>query len=258
MESLCNFYYAKDNDGLADIVASRLAQTDLIMGAEKVINAMRKVDRKTFIPAVEDQSGFDLYLKELGIENRFDRFIAWMKDFRNFRDFAYADVAVQIGHGQTCSQPTTMAYTLGLLQLEEKMKILEIGSGCFYSGAVMSELAGPEGFIVSIETVAGLASLASQNANSHFGSNYSNRILIINGDGKLGYPEKAPYDRIIFTAGARDNQVVDDLINVLEGQLKPDGKLLIPQSEGMMRLFARDNGKLRGINVGQANFVPLV
>ncbi len=128
----------------------------------KVIDAMRAVDRKLFVP-------------------------------QEIKDIAYADTALPIGRGQTISQPYIVAYMAQALDLQSADKILEIGSGCGYNAAVLSHLVS---HVYTIEIIEWLANLAVENLKKAGISNVTVRF----GDGFKGWPEKSPFDKIILTA----------------------------------------------------------
>ncbi|HMK48422.1 MAG TPA: protein-L-isoaspartate(D-aspartate) O-methyltransferase [Thermodesulfovibrionales bacterium] len=108
---------------------------------------------------------------------------------------AYDDMALSIGEGQTISQPYMVAVMTELLELNGDEKVLEIGTGSGYQAAILAELAKD---VYTVERVAELAEAAGKRLHS---LRYDN-IRITVTDGTLGWPEKSPFDRIIFTAGA--------------------------------------------------------
>lgn len=107
---------------------------------------------------------------------------------------AYEDIALPIGHGQTISQPFTVAYQTQLLDPKPGLKALEIGTGSGYQCAILCEL-GME--VYSIERILELAEEAKKRLAL---LGYHPHIVV--GDGTLGLPEWAPYDRILVTAAA--------------------------------------------------------
>ncbi len=128
---------------------------------------------------------------------------------------AYDDMALPIGEGQTISQPYMVAIMTQLLMLKGTEAVLEIGTGSGYQGAVLAELAKE---VYTIERVASLADRAAETFRS---LSYTN-IHVKAGDGTLGWPEEAPFDRIIITAASP--KVPDPLID----QLGMNGILVIP------------------------------
>ena len=162
---------------------------------------------------------------------------------------AYADFPVPIGNGQTISQPYIVALMTECLELTGKEKILEIGTGSGYQAAILAELAGE---VYSIERFADLAKNAEQLLIHELG--YKNINLRVD-DGTLGWPEAAPFDRIIITAASP--RIPLPLIE----QLKEGGKLILPLGESMSQVLTvveKRHDKLDSIQVCGCVFVPLV
>ncbi|MBI3840292.1 MAG: protein-L-isoaspartate(D-aspartate) O-methyltransferase [Planctomycetia bacterium] len=161
---------------------------------------------------------------------------------------AYADRAVQIGCGQTISQPYIVALMSEALQLTGVERVLEIGTGSGYQTALLAELASS---VVSLERHEELSRRA-QLALAEFG--YTNVELVV-ADGTLGWPEQAPYDRIMVAAAA------DHIPPALEAQLSEGGILVIPlgDSQGqVLRAFHKVGGRLDAEWLSGCRFVPLV
>jgi protein-L-isoaspartate(D-aspartate) O-methyltransferase len=164
-------------------------------------------------------------------------------------DLAYADQAAPIGHGQTISQPYIVALMTQRLELRPDMKVLEIGTGSGYQTAILSRLAHE---IYSVERVKPLLDEAFERLlelecrNVHF--KY--------GDGSLGWPEQAPFDRILIAAGAPRLPR-----QLLLAQLKPGGKAVLPigpQEEQMLTEVTRVGGELIIKDVCACRFVKLI
>ncbi|HEV3136624.1 MAG TPA: protein-L-isoaspartate(D-aspartate) O-methyltransferase, partial [Pirellulales bacterium] len=132
-----------------------------------------------------------------------------------FERLAYADQAVQIGRGQTISQPYIVALMSEALRLTGVERVLEIGTGSGYQAAILAELAAS---VISVERHEELSRRA-QLVLDELG--YTNVKLIV-ADGTLGWPEQAPYDRIVVAAAA------DHIPPALEDQLSEGGILVIP------------------------------
>src|SRR5436190_649274 len=109
------------------------------------------------------------------------------------RHEAFDDRPLPIGYGQTISQPYIVAFMTEALQLEPQHRVLEIGTGCGYQTAVLAELAGE---IYSIELVEALAERARRTLHD---LGYA-KVVVRAGDGHAGWPEHAPFDRIIAAA----------------------------------------------------------
>src|SRR2546422_10610250 len=112
-------------------------------------------------------------------------------------DDAYADVPLPIGRGQTISAPSMIAIMLEEARLAPGEHVLEIGTGSGYHAALVAHIVGPES-VVSIERIPRLAKWGRSNLAR---TGYAG-VTVVVGDGSLGYPEKAPYDCILATAGA--------------------------------------------------------
>ncbi len=172
-----------------DLAARRGAMVDTQIAARgvkdsRVVAAMRKVPRDRFVPP------------ELGAR-------------------AYDDRPLPIGYGQTISQPYIVAYMTEALGIEAHHKVLEIGSGSGYQAAVLGELART---VYTVEIVPELASRATATLKS---LGYRN-VQVRAGDGFAGWPEQAPFDRIMVTAAP------EDIPKPLLDQLGPRGRLVIP------------------------------
>jgi protein-L-isoaspartate(D-aspartate) O-methyltransferase len=145
------------------------------------------------------------------------------------------------------------------LELEVGHRVLEVGAGSGWHASTIAEIVAPTdtpkekwGHVYTVEIVPELAELARKNVEK---AGYGDRITIIREDGSIGYPEKAPYDRILVTAAAPD--VPKPLIE----QLKDGGILVIPVGgihfyQTLVRVRKRD-GKITEENLGGVAFVPL-
>ncbi len=130
------------------------------------------------------------------------------------RSRAYADQALSIGYGQTISQPYMVAVMTQALELGDGARVLEVGTGSGYQAAVLAELARE---VWSVELVPELASAAATLLGE---LGYTN-VHVRAGDGSLGWPEEAPFDAIVVTAGAPGTP------RSLLAQLSPDGGRLV-------------------------------
>ncbi|OYT33408.1 protein-L-isoaspartate O-methyltransferase [Archaeoglobales archaeon ex4484_92] len=164
---------------------------------------------------------------------------------------AYIDTPLPIGHGQTISAPHMVAIMCDLLDLKEGEKVLEIGTGCGYHAAVVAEIVGKKGKVVTIERIPELAKTAIDNLRA---LGYSN-VLVVIGDGSKGYETESPYDKIYVTAAAPE--IPKPLIN----QLKLGGKMVIPIGNSIQWLYIvekDEKGKITKWNWGSVRFVPLI
>lgn len=163
-------------------------------------------------------------------------------------NMAYENRALSIGMGQTISQPLIVATMTQALQLEGNERILEIGTGSGYQTTILAHLAR---FVYSIERIQQLACFALKRLQR---LGYSNVSLFI-GDGSLGWPDQAPYDRIVVTAAAP--KVPDHLYR----QLELGGKMVIPvgeQERQELIVVRRTPLGQEKLSLGGCIFVPLV
>lgn len=159
----------------------------------KVLKAMEKVPRHEFVPA-------------------------------EVRDYAYDDRPLPIGEGQTISQPFMVAYMTQILELTDKDRVLEVGTGSGYHAAVLAEIAQE---VYTIEILGNLARQAEQTLKK---LKYKN-INIKVGDGYRGWPEAAPFDAIIVTCAP------DHIPKPLLDQLKTGGRMAIPVGKEVNNLW---------------------
>jgi protein-L-isoaspartate(D-aspartate) O-methyltransferase len=131
------------------------------------------------------------------------------------REFAYDDAPLPIAEGQTISQPYIVAMMTEALQLEGGETVLEIGTGSGYAAAVLSRIAK------DVFTVERIGQLAEESAATLARLGYGN-VHVLHADGTLGWPDHAPYDAIIVTAGG------PQVPASLKAQLKIGGRLVIP------------------------------
>lgn len=184
---------------------------------QRVLAAMGRVPREEFVPPVQ-------------------------------RPSAYVDSPLPIGCGQTISQPLMVALMLQALDLREEHHILEVGTGSGYQAALLAELAAR---VVSIERYGDLADAARRRLRA---LGYE-RVEVVVGDGSLGWPPGAPYDRIVVAAAAPRPPAP------LMAQLADGGRLVVPVgSRDMQDLLLMDR---RGSDWhreyrGTCRFVPLV
>ena len=143
-----------------------------------------------------------------------------------FDHSAYENAALPIACGQTISQPYIVAYMTQALELDPKHRVLEIGTGSGYQAAILSPLCR---MVYSIERHRELLKAAEARFKALRLSNIVTRL----GDGFKGWPEQAPFDRIIATAAAPE--VPQSLIE----QLKPGGILIIPEGKGPPESFSQ-------------------
>jgi protein-L-isoaspartate(D-aspartate) O-methyltransferase len=184
---------------------------------ERVLGAMRRVPRHLFVP-------------------------------RESRAFAYEDHPVQIGHGQTISQPYMVALMTEMLKIGPTDRVLEIGTGSAYQAAILAELAA------EVITVERNEDLAERARNCLLELGYAN-VSVIVGDGTLGYPARAPYDAIVVTAAG------PSVPPSLKVQLAIGGRLVCPvgsrEIQTLVTLLRTEDGFDENMGIGCV-FVPLV
>jgi len=185
----------------------------------KVLNALRSVKREEFLPP-------------------------------EMRENAYLDRPLPIAAGQTISQPYIVGFMAEALQLKGGEKVLEIGAGCGYAAAVLSKIAGE---VWTIERIGELADIAGENLARQ---GYDN-VHVIHADGTKGWPENAPYDAILVSAGS------PDVPESLKSQLKVGGRLVLPVGSNpvvqeLLRLTKRKDGGFDREELADVRFVPLI
>ena len=168
---------------------------------------------------------------------------------RQFQDVAYRNHPLSIGYDQTISQPVIVAHMTQLLDVQPDDRILEIGTGSGYQAAILGELSA---HVYSIEIVPELSARASRTLKE-LGYDH---IKVKTGDGYLGWPEHAPFDKIIVTCSPKD--VPEPLIE----QLKPGGWIVIPVgkdgwNQQLIIMKKNKRGKLIRENQYPVRFVPM-
>jgi protein-L-isoaspartate(D-aspartate) O-methyltransferase len=164
-----------------------------------------------------------------------------------FVEFAYKDIAFQIGCDQTISQPYTVAFQSQLLEINPRDKVLEIGTGSGYQACVLLELGAK---VFTIERQRELFDKASVLLPQ---MGYTPRMFY--GDGYKGLPKLAPFHKIIVTCGAPE--IPKNLIE----QLKPGGMMVIPvgvEQQKMLRLIKNEDGSCVVEDYGSFLFVPML
>jgi len=160
---------------------------------------------------------------------------------------AHANVPLPIGHRQTISQPTVVAIMTDALQLTGGERVLEVGTGSGYQAAILGKLARE---VYSVEIV---APLAAESAARLRALGYAN-VHVKEGDGYQGWPEHAPFDRIVLTAAP------PELPAALVAQLRDGGTIVAPVGEEDQSLYrwTKRDGALRRDFLGAVRFVPMV
>ena len=184
---------------------------------ERVLMAMSRVPRERFVPLGE-------------------------------KHLAYEDRPLPIGMGQTISQPYIVALMTSLLELTDREKVLEVGTGSGYQTAILAELAR---LVITVERLPELAEAAKKTLDS---LGYKN-IMVRLAEPTIGWQVDAPYDAIMVTAGAP--KVPDSLLS----QLAIGGRMVIPvghRYEQDLYKITRGRDKNKVENLGGCRFVSLV
>ena len=200
----------------------RMVQTQLIdrgIGDDEVLRAMRVVPREKFVP-------------------------------RELSEVAYDDGPLPIGAGQTISQPFIVALMIAALAPKRGDVVLEVGAGSGYAAAILSEMTGN---VFAIERIYRLGELARSNLSAAGYGDVHVRIC----DGTVGWPEAAPFDAILVSAGA------PKLPHTLKEQLKIGGRMVVPvgtrRHDQVLVLVTRiDEVSFKEQNLGDVRFVPLI
>jgi len=198
----------------AEMVRTQLASRDITH--PRVLEAMRKVERHRFVPA----------------EARAD---------------AYGDYPIPIGHGQTISQPYIVAFMTQALEPSPEHRVLEIGTGSGYQAAILGELVKD---VYTIEIVPELAERSRQRLEE---LGYKN-VHVRAGNGYLGWPEHAPFDRIIVTAAP------ESVPPALVEQLRVGGLMAIPVGTAIqeLQILRRTSIGTEMLQTLPVRFVPMV
>jgi len=166
----------------------------------------------------------------------------------SLKGLAYSDTPLPIPGGQTISAPHMVAVMSEYLEVNDGQKILEIGAGSGYQAAILSKMA-PRGKIYTVEVVPELTEFAKKNLKDYKNAH------VFSGDGSIGLPEYAPYDRIIATAGC------PSIPKPWMDQLKENGRIVAPVGgmyEQRLILLEKKNGKILEADLNfPCVFVPL-
>lgn len=166
-----------------------------------------------------------------------------------FEEFAYEDCALPIAEGQTISQPYIVGAMLAAAELMKKDKVLEVGAGSGYAAAVLSRIAAK---VFAIERIAALTDGARERMTA---LGYDN-VELTTGDGSTGWPQQAPFDAIIVSAG------VPKIPEALKAQLAIGGRLVIPvgplDEQRLVRLTRTAEASFKQDRLDAVRFVKLI
>ncbi|MDF0750632.1 protein-L-isoaspartate(D-aspartate) O-methyltransferase [Marinobacter sp. 71-i] len=202
----------------------------------------------------EDKQAFLVTLKQRGIRDHrvLDAMMTVPREAfvgSDQAEFAYDDRPLQIEEGQTISQPYVVALMTEAMQLEPDDTVLEIGTGSGYAAAVLSRIVEK---VYTVERHRVLANLSQERLANQ---GYDN-VSVLCGDGTLGWPEHAPFDAIVVTAGA------PDMPQSLVRQLVIGGRLVVPVDAGLhqqlLRVTRTGEEETETEKLGGVRFVPLI
>lgn len=187
-------------------------------GDDPVAEALRAVDRRAFLP-------------------------------RARRQHAREDRPLDIGLGQTCSQPSTVAAMLRLLQVPRGGRVLDVGAGSGWTTALLGHLVGPGGEVLGVEVRPNLAAWGAANV-ARAGMPWAR--LVEAAPGVLGSPRPGGWDRVLVSAAP------GSLPPALVAQVAPGGRMVIPVRHVMVLVVKDDDGEVEVSGHGTYSFVPLV
>ncbi|MFH1841544.1 MAG: protein-L-isoaspartate O-methyltransferase [Candidatus Nealsonbacteria bacterium] len=187
----------------------------------KIIEAFQRIKRKNFLPD-------------------------------EMKNLAELNEALPIDYGQTISQPLVVAFMLEKLQPEEGNKILDIGSGSGWTSALLAEVVGKEGKIISLEIIPELKEFGEKNVDKY---NFikEGRVQFFLADGLEGCREKAPFDRILCSAAVQGK-----MPKAWEEQLKVGGRIATPIGSSIWVFVKKSKEDLKKTEYPGFSFVPLV
>jgi protein-L-isoaspartate(D-aspartate) O-methyltransferase len=200
---------------LADFLVERGA-----LSTRSLIDAFRDISRKYFVPS-------------------------------DLEELADADVALPIGSGQTISQPSTVAFMLELLSPQAGDRILDVGSGSGWTTALLAHAAGERGSVIALERLPELVAMTSRNVR-RFGYLGTGRVKVIEANGEKGYPDRAPYDRILVSAAG------PEVPSALKAQLKVGGTLVMPVNDRLHFLAKKSDNEFLEEDYPGFVFVPFI
>ncbi len=165
------------------------------------------------------------------------------------REHAEKDHPLPIGHGQTSSQPRTVAEMLRLLETRPGQRVLDVGCGSGWTTALLAHLVGPAGSVLGVELEPELAAWGRANVRAA-GLPWARVEPAL--PGVLGWPDGAPYERVLVSA--EPQSLPDELVL----QLAPGGIMVIPVAGRMLRVRRPEHGPPTVERLGRYRFVPLL
>jgi protein-L-isoaspartate(D-aspartate) O-methyltransferase len=183
----------------------------------EIIAAFRKIDRADFVPT-------------------------------DMKDFAYENMALPVGWGQTISQPQVVAFMLELLEPKEGEKILDVGSGSGWQTALLASIVGDKGKVVAIERVPEVFDFGKKNLEKYALQN----MVLLQGDGTEMIRPAGYFDKIIIAASG------ESLPPTIKQELRPGGKIVAPIRESIFVFTKTGGGHLTEKEFPGFLFVPLI
>ncbi len=170
----------------------------------------------------------------------------------NNKELARLNEALPIGYGQTISQPLVVAFMLELLKPESGDKILDIGAGSGWTSALLAEIVGKKGRIISIDIIPELVEFGKGNVAKY---NFIEKGIVqfICGDGSKGYSKEAPLDKILCSATAQR-----ELPQTWKEQVKVGGRIVTPIDSSIWLFIKKSDSRFESKEYPGFAFVPLV
>ena len=170
----------------------------------------------------------------------------------DIKDLAELNEALPIGQGQTISQPLVVAFMLEQLQPQAGNKILDIGAGSGWTGALLGEIVGKKGRVIALEVIPGLKEFGENNVTKY---NFikEGRVRFILADGSQGYAKEAPFDKILASAA-----VQGEIPQTWKEQLKTRGRIVTPVGSSIWLLIKKSEKEFEEVEYPGFSFVPLI
>lgn len=166
----------------------------------------------------------------------------------DYAKFAHANEALPIGHGQTISQPYTVAFMLELMELQKEQKILDVGAGSGWTTALLAHIVGAKGRVYGVELIPELTAFGKKNLEKY----QFPQASIETAGNTLGLPAKGPFDRILVSAASAL------LPEELTDQLAPKGIMVLPIGNSVIKIKKISDTEISEETYHGFVFVPLL